>query len=433
MDLEVWKQFVEFCAAYLATLFGRAVLCSFFLLAVVLALRRTIFRKAVFLKGFLWALFLLAPFVGKLKLFYENPFAEFCHSAPLGAGVALFPVKALAALAGLFFQWGNVCIAYPWVFWIYLLGAGASLFLMGKQRRRVGKLVSKMKPYGDGKGSVVVCEWAVSPFSIGLLRPKVVLPELVLEHCAKEEVELMALHEKMHIRLLHLWCYFLWDLLRCLFWPNVFLIVCTKQFREDLEDICDRVTIQKSGCLPCDYGKLLLKAAQLLQEEPMASTAAFAGQEGFAGFRRRLQRVLGFRPYRKAGAACLCGACFLAFALLFAAVKQNSYPKYVEIDSYILVSSTGDRILSQDSVALRKAVSRDARNVYIARGAMDALLQKEGIAERTFYLGFGGYMKLPGMGGGGCSVYVDYGKGQNSLAIPYQEPEDLLNKILKVM
>lgn len=433
MNLELLKQFVGFCSVYLATLVGRAVICSFFLLALVLALRRTMFKKAVFLKGFVWALLLLAPFVGKLKLIYENPFAEFCRAIPLGAGIAAYPAKALAALAGLLFQWGNFCIECPWVFGVYLLGAGISFFRIGGQRRKVRKLVSKMEPYGDGKARVVVGKWAVSPFSIGLLHPKIVLPELVFQHCSKEEVGVMVVHEKMHIRLLHLWYYFLWDLLRCLLWPNIFLTACTKQFQEDLEDICDRVTIQQSGYPPCEYGKLLLKTAQLLQEGQVASAAAFAGGEGFAGFRRRLQRILRFRPYRKAGTACMCGACILAFALLFGAVKQNSYPKYVELNSYILVSSTGDQILSIDSDALSEAVSRDSQNVYIERGAMDALLWKQGIAERTFYLGFGGYMKLPGMGGGGCCVYVDYGNSNGSLTIPYQEPGDILNRILKAM
>ncbi|TGY98237.1 hypothetical protein E5329_00165 [Petralouisia muris] len=47
----------------------------------------------------------------------------------------------------------------------------------------------------------------------------------------------MILHEKIHIRLGHLWFYFLWDLLRCLLWPNPFLTLCTGYFRQDLEDI----------------------------------------------------------------------------------------------------------------------------------------------------------------------------------------------------
>ena len=96
---------MEFSAAYLATLLGRAVLCSFFL---------------------------LAPFVGKLKLFYENPFAEFCRSAPLGAGVALFPVKSLAAVAGLFFQWGN---------------EGTSILHVGQWMRCSGKRAFPSAPF----------------------------------------------------------------------------------------------------------------------------------------------------------------------------------------------------------------------------------------------------------------------------------------------
>ncbi len=70
-----WTQFgqlLDFCAVYYTTQLVRCAAFSFVLIGLVMLLRKKFFSKQVFLKGMLWALFLVIPFLGKLKLFYEN-------------------------------------------------------------------------------------------------------------------------------------------------------------------------------------------------------------------------------------------------------------------------------------------------------------------------------------------------------------------------
>lgn len=142
MNLEMYWQFINFCFVYLTTLLGRSVLCSYLILLAVLLLRQTALKRAVFKKGFLWSLFILAPFVGKLKLFYENPFAKAYHLAQdwPGAGhMAVYPAAALNFLTKIFYQWGNLCVAQPWICRIYLFGAlGSFLFFAGREERGSG-------------------------------------------------------------------------------------------------------------------------------------------------------------------------------------------------------------------------------------------------------------------------------------------------------
>lgn len=410
MSLKALWQFADFCFAYLATQLGRSVLCSFFLLAFALVLRGTALKNASFLKGFLWAAFFLLPFVGRLKVFYENPFV----------------VKA-------FIWWMNLCVGQKWASRAYMAGVAVSLFLVCRQHRAIKRLAGQAEPYGEPGSGVAVGGLVATPFSTGLLHPKVVMPRLALEHCSGRELELMVLHERNHIRLGHLWLYFFWDVLRSLLWPNPLLTVCTKYFREDLEEICDRVTIQKSGENPCGYGKLLLKMVRLLQKGRISSAMAFAGEGEYGQFKRRIQKIVSFQPYHKGRAACLCCACTAALAGMYFTLVSHSYPKNTEISTYILVGGAGDEVLVDDSQALERAISRDSQYVYIDRGEMDRLFAKIGIEEPEFYLGFGGYMKLPGMGGGGCSVYVDYAGSQGNLTIPYWNQEDIFVRILKIL
>ena len=63
---------LDICALYYTTQLVRCAAFSVALLALVMMLRRFICSERTFAKAALWALFLITPFLGKLKLFYEN-------------------------------------------------------------------------------------------------------------------------------------------------------------------------------------------------------------------------------------------------------------------------------------------------------------------------------------------------------------------------
>ena len=70
-DLKLIQDFVDFMSAYFVTLLLRCTLISYGLTAIVLLIRGTVLKKTVFLKGIIWSVFLLHPFLGKLKAYYE--------------------------------------------------------------------------------------------------------------------------------------------------------------------------------------------------------------------------------------------------------------------------------------------------------------------------------------------------------------------------
>lgn len=70
-----WRQLaslINFCTAYYATQLVQCAAFSFVLTGLVMLFRKTLFSERTFLRGMLWALFLVIPFLGRLKLFYEN-------------------------------------------------------------------------------------------------------------------------------------------------------------------------------------------------------------------------------------------------------------------------------------------------------------------------------------------------------------------------
>ena len=72
-----WSQLgslFDFSAVYYTTQLVRCAIFSYMLLGLVMLLRKVLFSGRTFLKGMLWTSFLLIPFLGKLKMFYENEF-----------------------------------------------------------------------------------------------------------------------------------------------------------------------------------------------------------------------------------------------------------------------------------------------------------------------------------------------------------------------
>ena len=228
---------INLCAVYYVIQLVRCVMISFAVFAFVFLLRKTFLKNRVFLKGMLWSLFIPVLFVGKLKFFYENTM-----------GIILFS------------WWNQILAKHAWISWLYLLVVSVYGIRLIHRKRKLKKLVAGMEKRNVEDTLIYITKLPVTPSTIGVFSPKIVIPEIMVKEYDRTELQTILLHEKTHIRLGHLFFYFLWDVLRVLLWLNPLLTIGTKFFREDMEEICDWVTIQKSQGKPYAYGQLLLKA-----------------------------------------------------------------------------------------------------------------------------------------------------------------------------
>lgn len=411
MYLQVYWKWLDACFIYFVELLGRSAMVSLALIAMILLLRKTVFRNAVFGRGMIWLLLVPALFAGKLKFYYETRL-----------GIKMF------------WWWNAICIEIPWVARIYMLGiAGMGIYIFFR-RRKLKKFVRGLEPAKINGTKIYVSNFSVSPFTRGIVHPQIVIPRSMLESLEEDELKIILLHERVHIQLGHLWIYFLWDVIRVLLWPNLLLIFCMKSFRSDMEDICDRITIQKSQKTAYEYGKLLLKCLRLLKDsgKKVYFSVALAGETEYQNIKSRMKRVVNFRPYKNACMICLCIAGILLLVGSIWGVKQISYPRYTEFEEIMLYDDTGKILLLADSPELRKAFTIDDDNVYIDRAAMNTLLEKNNIKNKTFYVGFGGYSKLPGIGGGCNAVFVDCTESPGDMTIPYIDAgNDIMNCFFK--
>ncbi len=397
-----WSQLggvIKFCAVYFTTQLVRCAVFSFILIWFVILLRKVFFSKTVFLRGMLWTWFLFIPFLGKLKLFYENE-----------------------AVLRMTWRMTYGTMKNIWFDYIYIAGIFVTAFCIFGKRRHLSKIVAGMKTSAFEGTQLHITDMNVTPFTSGLLKPKIVLPQIMLDSYGKNELMAIIQHEKTHIRLGHLWYGFAWDILRCFLWVNPFLTVFRKYLQTDMEDICDRVCIQNSGKSAHEYGLVLLKSLKVLRlgNEEITSTATYAGERGFTDIKRRMSEIAGFRPYRKRLCIGMGAVTLMVMMVVFFVIHANSYARYSESNDIMVGSYDGEAtIISNDTEKLSTMISYDDSYVYVDRETFEAFL-RENNAEGDIYIVFGGYYKLPGLGGAGEGCMYERGYKDSIVQIPYE-------------
>lgn len=394
---------MDFCAAYYTTQLVRCAAFSFVLIGLVMLLRKMLFSERTFLRGMPWALFLIIPFLGKLKLFYEN--------------------KAVVRITGRITHGTMTCL---WADRIYMAGILIAVVCIFGKRLRLRKSVAGMEKVSLDNMQVRITDMNVTPFTVGLLKPKIVIPKVVWGSYSQDELKSVVQHERTHIRLGHLWFGFLWDVLRCLLWGNPFLTVCQKQFRADMEDICDRVCIQSSGSTAHEYGMVLLKTLKLLCSgtEGTPPTVTYAGEREFEDMKRRMGEIAGFRPYKKRMCAGMAATAVLVIAALLLAVHTHSYARSNESRDILVGKYDGENaVVSYDTEELSRMISYDDKYVYVEREAFEKFLIQNN-ADGEIWIAFGGFYKLPGLAGAAESCIYESGSGDRVVQIPYESIMD---------
>ena len=397
-----WRQLaslINFCAAYYTTQLVRCAAFSFVLIGLVMLLRKIHFSERTFLRGMSWALFLVIPFLGRLKMFYEN-------AAVLKATWRITAVTAS-------WLWGDR---------IYMAGILLTAICIFGKRIRLQRTVSGMEKVMFENVRIYVTDMNITPFTVGLLKPKIVLPKVMADSYSKDELKSVIQHEQTHIRLGHLWFGFAWDMLRCLLWINPLLTVFQKHFRADMEDICDRVCIQSSRRTAHEYGMVLLKTLKLLSSESETAppTVTYAGEREFEDMKRRMGEIAGFRPYRKKLCVGMVATAFLMIAAMLLAVHTHSYARCNESRDILVGNYDGEpQVISYDTEELSQMISYDDRYVYVERQAFEDFLE-ENNAEGEIWIVFGGFYKLPGLAGIAESCIYESSSKDRTIQIPYE-------------
>lgn len=142
----------------------------------------------------------------------------------------------------------------------------------------------EMKNAKNLRDNIFLSDTIVTPAVYGVLKPRIILPT----YYADKDIELVLLHEKMHIRRADNMWRVIAFLIVAAHWFNPLSWVLLKQFLTDLEMSCDECVLVKTGPVRAkEYALLLLES----KENTNVCASAFGG----AKVRVRIENILFFK------------------------------------------------------------------------------------------------------------------------------------------
>lgn len=164
----------------------------------------------------------------------------------------LRPVQALAAEAAPATSAAQA--AAMLLAWACGVAATALWFILGHHAflRKAGRLTRS--------GSVHISAAGAGPASVGLIRPRIVLPHDFAQRYSPLEQELVIAHEQVHVARRDAIANLLAALFQCAFWFNPLVHVGARFLRRDQELACDAAVMQRHPRQRRAYAEALLKS-----------------------------------------------------------------------------------------------------------------------------------------------------------------------------
>ncbi len=195
--------------------------------------------------------------------------------------------------------------AAPWLLGLWLAGLSLISVKALRQLHHTRWVIRRSEPVGEGwirgafaqlclrlglrrspdlRGSADVR----TPQAIGLLRPRVVLPQPGLERLSPPELSMTLCHELVHLRRGDLWLGWVPALAQRIFFFHPLAALAAREYAIAREAACDAEVLRVLGSAPQAYGRLLLRWGVTPRETGLAAAGASPSVENL---KRRLQML----------------------------------------------------------------------------------------------------------------------------------------------
>lgn len=166
---------------------------------------------------------------------------------------------------------------------------------------------------------------AMSPAVCGLFRPVILLPRSLVEKLSPAQLRAVLLHELIHLRRGDVWVNCAQALLQIAYWWHPLLWLANARIRRVREEAVDDAVMLALAGDAETYAPTLLEVAKLAFNRPLVSLGLVGILESRSALRQRIERLVNFRPPRKAGLTLVSLFGILAFTAL--AVPMGEAPQ----------------------------------------------------------------------------------------------------------
>lgn len=425
--------FLDYASGYLMLKIARTIVLSTLMLFIVLLIRKVLDYKGssknpamiLYIKTYLWLIILPFPFMGGLRLIPGHMY-----------------IRNLLYVV----MYENI-MTYRMIGKLYFLGIVITAVIFAFRRRKLRSWVKRLpvcedrsicdKRFGMPGVQIRTTALSVTPFTIGIWKPVIVLPDYIIQSFEEEELRTVLQHEWFHIKRGHLLVYGVLGLFRIFWFVNPLIHLCAKKVGADLEMICDYAVIGNEKYRPENYATTLLKtitfcAKKELKRESHTGVPAFLGESPFSVMKKRVAMIAAYCECPRRYIRHIYAGVGLLLCLLFVLVKLASYPSYTPDLGYSLYSMDGGRQIIHENEAFDQAIEARDSGLLVNNRRVKELLGKNGECEYSgeYWIYYGGFMKLPGTGGGGDLLYYPLAEMDGEMTlVPYNQKDTLTELI----
>ncbi|MEX2114803.1 MAG: M56 family metallopeptidase [Pirellulales bacterium] len=232
--------------------------------------------------------------------------------APLAAAAWPRPAVALATL------WCAGCLAF-WalVAWRYvrLNRVLRSAAIVDEGPLRVALERAALAQGLRDAPELLLTELVTSPFLLGVIRPRIVLPAASIAELEPADLETVLTHELVHWQRRDTWVGWMQVLAQGLLWFHPLLWWANRQLRHERECVCDEGVLRQGQIAPHRYGELIVRVLTTARARSLVGGSLVGVFEQGAYLQNRLEEIMNFAPKRRFGWPARVG--LLTFALLF--------------------------------------------------------------------------------------------------------------------
>ena len=249
-----------------------------------------------------------------------------------------------------------------WAAAMFLGAVGVSFGLLSWMLRRwqqVARDARRAAPAPDRLGELLsgrrrplrlrLTDRPQSPAVCGLFRPVILLPRSLAGQLPPAQLRAVLLHELIHLRRGDVWVNCAQALLQIVYWWHPLLWLANARIRRLREEAVDDAVMVALKDEADTYAPTLLEVAKLALPRPLASLGLVGILESCNSLRQRIERLMDFRPPRRAGLTLTSALGVLSFAAL--AVPMGETPAPTAGPGAIASQSEADRRTTETLLA----------------------------------------------------------------------------------
>ena len=142
-------------------------------------------------------------------------------------------------------------------------------------------------------------EQATSPMLVGVLRPKIVLPESVLTRLGPDELRMVLAHELVHWRRYDTWVGWVQVFVQGVFWFHPLVWLANARIRHERECACDETVLREGRCDSEGYGETIIRVLTASRGRSLVMANMVGVFERGSSLQTRLEEIMSFDPTRR--------------------------------------------------------------------------------------------------------------------------------------